>query len=95
MHGDLTPWNVRRMGFRALWVLDWDEAGWGPPGADAVYYAATMSMLTDRTPGRRRDDIEAVQFWRDKVERRATGDFDRPYNMALANRLASMDASNR
>lgn len=95
MHGDLTPWNVRRMGLRALWVLDWDEAGWGPPGADAVYYAATMSMLTDRRPSRRSDDAEAIQFWRERIERRATGDFDRPYNIGLADRLTSMDAPNR
>ena len=82
-------------GFRSLWVLDWDEAGWGPPGADTVYYAATMSMLNGHTPAYRSEGAEAIEFWRERVERRATGDFDRPYNMALADRLASMGAQNR
>lgn len=93
MHGDLTPWNVRRVGLRALWLLDWDEAGWGPPGADSVYYAATSSMLSDRSTPRPSRDVEAINFWRERIERRAAGDFDRPYNVALAERLASMEAS--
>jgi len=50
MHGDLTPWNLRRVGPWALWLLDWEEVDWGPPGADEVYYAATASVLLGSPP---------------------------------------------
>lgn len=45
MHGDLTPWNLRRAARGALLLYDWERAGWGPPGADAVLYRVAEAAL--------------------------------------------------
>ena len=37
VHGDLTPWNLRRTP-RGLALFDWESAGWGPPGSDLALY---------------------------------------------------------
>ena len=39
IHGDLTPWNLRRTS-RGLALFDWEAAGWGPPGSDLRTYRA-------------------------------------------------------
>ncbi len=90
MHGDLTPWNLRRVGPWALWLLDWEEVGWGPPRADEVYYAATGSVLLGSRPRAHSADAEAVRFWRRRVGSRPSGDFDRHLNDALVGILAAM-----
>ena len=52
MHGDFVPWNLREDAGGRLWLLDWEDAGWGPPLADFVRYAvayhALGSLPTDR-----------------------------------------------
>ena len=93
MHGDLTPWNLRRVGPWALWLLDWEEVGWGPPRADEVYYAATASVLLGGRPPSQTADAEAVRFWRRRVGSRPSGDFDRVLNDALVGILATMTGS--
>lgn len=90
MHGDLTPWNLRRVGPWALWLLDWEEVGWGPPGADEVYYAATASVLLGSRPTPPPAGTEAIRFWRSRVGARPSGDFDRVLNDALVGILATM-----
>lgn len=49
IHGDLTPWNLRRTG-RGLALFDWESAGWGPAGSDIATY--------------RRASDEVRPFWR-------------------------------
>jgi hypothetical protein len=93
MHGDLTPWNLRRVGPWALWLLDWEEVGWGPPRADEVYYAATASVLLGSPREPSPADEEAVRFWRGRVGSRPSGDFDRVLNDALVRILARMAGS--
>lgn len=44
-HGDFAPWNVRRIRRHGTFLIDWEEAGWAPPGADLVYYAACAAAL--------------------------------------------------
>jgi len=68
MHGDFTPWNLRQFPGRELFLLDWENAGWGAPGSDYVLYAAAAFVLglpeyremigpvTQRYP-------EATSFW--------------------------------
>ena len=46
MHGDFTPWNLRSSRTRALSLVDWEDAGWGPPDADEVLYRAVSAALT-------------------------------------------------
>lgn len=50
VHGDLTPWNLRRTG-RGLALFDWEAAGWGPPGSDLAHYRRACREL--RTGARR------------------------------------------
>jgi hypothetical protein len=44
MHGDFTPWNLRKLRGH-LYLLDWETAGWGPPGADEVMYQASSAVM--------------------------------------------------
>jgi hypothetical protein len=67
MHGDLAPWNLREVSGRGLMLLDWEEAGWGPPGADAVLYPAAAAALSGATPTERSYELEAVRFWEDRL----------------------------
>lgn len=54
-HGDLTPWNLRRTGRSPVpWLLDWETAGWAPPGFDAVYFEASAAAVTTPRSARRR-----------------------------------------
>jgi Phosphotransferase enzyme family len=88
MHGDLAPWNLRRIGRRRV-LFDWEEVGAGPPGADVVYYAATAATLTRRPLIDVGSNDPAVDFWIEAISRRAQHDADR----ALASRLlANLDA---
>lgn len=49
-HGDLTPWNLRRSE-TGIWLIDWEDAGWAPPGSDAVYFAAVGAALRGQPAG--------------------------------------------
>jgi hypothetical protein len=44
VHGDLTPWNLRRTS-RGLALFDWETAGWGAPGADLEHYRSACAAL--------------------------------------------------
>jgi hypothetical protein len=44
VHGDLTPWNLRRTG-RGLALFDWEDAGWGPTGSDLAHYRRACDDL--------------------------------------------------
>ncbi len=45
IHGDLTPWNLRRTS-RGLALFDWESARWGPAGYDVATYRRTCNELT-------------------------------------------------
>jgi hypothetical protein len=45
IHGDFVPWNLREDRSGVLWLLDWEDAGWGPPFADVVRYAAAYQSI--------------------------------------------------
>lgn len=70
MHGDFTPWNLRQLPGARLVLFDWENAGWGPPGADATLYRATLAALARQTGGRW-PYAEAVSYWEKDIRRRA------------------------
>jgi Ser/Thr protein kinase RdoA (MazF antagonist) len=74
-HGDLTPWNLRRA-HRTTWLIDWEDAAYAPPGADRVYFAATASAIGRAEPRGplpvTENEADAVQYWRDVLQRRET-----------------------
>jgi len=52
MHGDFVPWNLREDSLGQLWLLDWEDAGWGPPLADFVRYVVAYHSLGWMSPTR-------------------------------------------
>jgi Phosphotransferase enzyme family len=66
MHGDFAPWNLRELRRGPLVLIDWEDAGWAPAGADEVFYRATRAALQHEL-AERCDAREAVQFWRARV----------------------------
>lgn len=75
MHGDLTPWNLRQSG-RQLFLVDWEQCGWGPPGADVLLYRVTDAVLRGgREDGSiaRTTGVETVEFWRERIDAKWRG----------------------
>jgi hypothetical protein len=84
MHGDLTPWNVRRFPSHGLAVVDWEDADWGPPDADHALYRASAAALRRRRAPLPRVDLEAVDFWEQRIRAR---DAARPRDARLSSSL--------
>jgi hypothetical protein len=80
MHGDLTPWNLRWVA-GAMWLVDWEHAGLGPPGADAVWFRANAAVLRGRPAGSA--DAACAEFWKQVV----TDRLERGSDVALQRRL--------
>jgi Ser/Thr protein kinase RdoA (MazF antagonist) len=71
VHGDLAPWNLRRVLAGGTWLLDLDDVTWGPPDADALLWAvATAHVRRRRRRGPEPSD-EARAFWRARLGARA------------------------
>lgn len=90
MHGDLTPWNLR-VSDGGLILVDWEDAGWGPPAADLVLYRAVEAALGG---GRRAvpGAGEAIDFWRNAREPDPEEARDRRLARGIAGALAWMEA---
>ncbi|MGH8873660.1 MAG: phosphotransferase family protein [Acidimicrobiia bacterium] len=89
MHGDLTPWNLRRLPDGDLVLLDWERAGWGPPGADQLLYQASEVAFGWRSV-RPSSNLEAVRFWQGRIAGRSATDRDRALSLNLARALEGM-----
>ncbi len=88
MHGDFTVWNLRCIGRRRPWLLDWEDAAWAPRGADSAYFRATRALLRGGDPGRAAPEV--VDFWLSRVLERSQTDPDSQLNQRLAEVLESM-----
>jgi thiamine kinase-like enzyme len=55
VHGDLTPWNLRRTP-RGLVLFDWESAGWRAPGSDLALYRRSCDEI--RRPWTRRQSVQ-------------------------------------
>jgi aminoglycoside phosphotransferase (APT) family kinase protein len=89
MHGDFAPWNLRRLRDRSLTLIDWEDAGWGPPGADEVFYRATAAALWGTHPGPS-NAPEAVAYWKRRVQSQAATARERRLANALDHALRRM-----
>ena len=67
-HHDLTPWNLRRDHRGQVWLIDWEDAGYCPPGSDMGYLALSSAALRGEAP----EPIapEVARFYREVIERR-------------------------
>jgi hypothetical protein len=76
MHGDLVPWNLREDDGGNLWLMDWEDAGWGPPLADLLRFVVAHYSLGWSSPRRIASRVvstfpteprealhEAARFW--------------------------------
>ncbi len=63
MHGDFTPWNLRRTKEGRLILFDWEDASWGPEGADEVLFRATDAAVSGREVSHS-SASEAISLWR-------------------------------
>jgi len=71
MHGDLGPWNLRWLRGTGPVVFDWEEATFGPPGADLVFHtAASLAMGIKHRGVDLGSYPEAVEYWRTAIPRR-------------------------
>jgi hypothetical protein len=86
IHGDFTPWNLRQGARKGLFLVDWEEAGWGPPGADEVYYLAVSRALGAKSEIP--DNAEARRFWIESLKaREANGETGKPRDHELSRQL--------
>jgi hypothetical protein len=60
MHGDLVPWNLREDKRGELWLLDWEDAGWGPPFADVVRFIVAYHSLGWSSPERIAGQVRSI-----------------------------------
>ncbi len=69
-HGDFAPWNLRRIRRNGTFLIDWEAAGWAPPGSDLVYYAACAAALGRSVHGFTIEPGEAAHFCWQQVRSR-------------------------
>ena len=73
MHGDFTPWNLRRLDDGPLVLFDWEDAGWGPPGADVVLFRSSEAALGHRVDSES-PHREALAYWQERLRAKSGSD---------------------
>ncbi len=89
-HGDLTPWNFRIDHHGMVWLIDWEDIGWGPADGDRTYFSVTSAALGGPSVP---DDLSmgAVAHWRSVLNERAVLN---PEDQSFAHAvLAQLDAA--
>jgi hypothetical protein len=90
-HGDFNPWNLRRAQ-RRTWLIDWEDSGWAPPGADEVYFRAVSAALR-RGPVKavpiHDEHGEAARYWAHIVADRAASSKEQVLHERLLDALTA------
>jgi aminoglycoside phosphotransferase (APT) family kinase protein len=73
MHGDMGPWNLRRMTGIGTVLFDWEHVAPAPPFADLVFYVAASRALGLTSSEKLAHCDEAVAYWREVIPRRFGG----------------------
>ena len=63
IHGDFAPWNLRRLWFGDRTLFDFEDARYGPPLADTVFWNVATATLRGRAMESTIDE-ESREFWR-------------------------------
>lgn len=82
-HGDLSPWNLRTSIRGTVWVIDWEDAAWAPPGVDLLYGDLT-AHTTFGSPLPAQTSAEAAEWVGAILSARLTAGEDRS---SINNRL--------
>jgi hypothetical protein len=91
-HGDLAPWNLRVARGGRVWVVDWEDAGFAPPGADELYSRLTAQITFGR-PAVRAADRECVDWMTAMITARRSP--DEPANSENTRLLAALNGLRR
>lgn len=94
-HGDFSPWNLRTDLSRSVRVIDWEDAGFAPPGTDVLYGALTAhatfgSLLPATASAEAAGWIQEILLARIKQETGSGGP-----NSALLEALSSLSLEDR
>lgn len=73
-HGDLAPWNLRFEQRRVVRVIDWEDASFAPPGADALYAAVTAALTFSDRVELAKVPPETITWVRSMIEARRSLD---------------------
>jgi hypothetical protein len=87
-HGDLAPWNLRRDHRGQVWLMDWEDVGFAPYGADAGYLSLTAAALRGTKPEPLSSPV--ATFWTEAIERRISNGHSHPINHAILDLLREM-----
>ena len=70
-HGDFSPWNTRTQLSGVVRVIDWEDAGYAPPGLDDLY--GDVTAFATFGGERPRPTIPETRAWlRQRLERRVS-----------------------
>ena len=75
MHGDLVPWNLREDKRKRLWLLDWEDAGWGPPFADVVRFVVAYHSIGWTSPERIAAHVRTILAGQSEAVVKEVGEF--------------------
>ncbi len=75
-HGDFSPWNVRTDLRGRVWVIDWEDADYAPPGVDLLYGDLT-ARTTFGSPLPASADPAAADWVAGRVRQRLSAGEDR------------------
>ncbi len=75
MHGDFAPWNLRRLWFGSHTLFDYEDARYGPPSGDAVFWMVATATLKGQ-PLSHAIDEESREFWREFLTHRLSSQTD-------------------
>jgi hypothetical protein len=91
MHGDMGPWNLRRLRGQGNILFDWELTRRAPPGADLVFHWAASRATGLRAGHDVSGCAEAAHFWIGEIPNRfATGPEDQRLASAMLDEIKKL-----
>lgn len=87
-HRDLTPWNLRQDHEGRTWLLDWEDVGLAPRGADRAYLDLTAAAVRGSTPASMPASV--ARYWTGVLEARIADGHVQRINSVLLERLREL-----
>lgn len=87
-HRDLSPWNLRQDHQGRVWLLDWEDVGMAPRGADGAYLDLTSAAVRGTKPARMPSDV--VRYWTAVLEERVAAGHEQTINGVMLQHLRDL-----